>query len=88
MLFADRNILSDQTAINDFRLFIGDIAKLSSQAKTIERSDGSTEAVTLAVTKNHLINTAYQVYHRLYQALTGPKESQKFSESCHLISSI
>lgn len=51
MLFADRNILSDQTAINDFRLFIGDIAKLSSQAKTIERSDGSTEAVTLAVTK-------------------------------------
>lgn len=77
LFLADRNILIDQTMVNDFRPFIGDMAKLSSHAKTIERSDGSTENLTLAVDKKRRINTAYQIYLGLYQALTGPKESQK-----------
>jgi len=77
LFLADRNILIDQTMINDFRPFIGDMAKLSSHAKTIERPDGSLEKVTLAVDKKRRINTAYQIYLGLYQALTGPQESQK-----------
>ncbi|SNT76807.1 EcoAI/FtnUII family type I restriction enzme subunit R [Paracoccus seriniphilus] len=77
LFLADRNILIDQTMVNDFRPFIGDMAKLSSHSKTIERPDGSTEQLTLAVDKKRRINTAYQIYLGLYQALTGPKESQK-----------
>ena len=77
LFLADRNILIDQTMVNDFRPFIGDMAKLSSQSKTIERPDGSTENLTLAVDKKRRINTAYQIYLGLYQALTGPQESQK-----------
>lgn len=77
LFLADRNILIDQTMVNDFRPFIGDMAKLSARSKTIERADGSKEELTLAVDKKRRINTAYQIYLGLYQALTGPKESQK-----------
>ncbi|WP_408635975.1 EcoAI/FtnUII family type I restriction enzme subunit R [Pseudophaeobacter flagellatus] len=77
LFLADRNILIDQTMVNDFRPFIGDMAKLSSHSKTIERPDGTSEHLTLAVDKKRRINTAYQIYLGLYQALTGPQESQK-----------
>lgn len=77
LFLADRNVLIDQTMVNDFRPFIGDMAKLSARSKTIERADGSKEELTLAVDKKRRINTAYQIYLGLYQALTGPKESQK-----------
>jgi type I restriction enzyme R subunit len=77
LFLADRNILIDQTMVNDFRPFIGDMAKLSSHTKTIERADGTSEDIALAIDKKRRINTAYQIYLGLYQALTGPKESQK-----------
>jgi type I restriction enzyme R subunit len=41
LFLADRNVLIDQTMVNDFRPFGGAMAKLSTKAKTIERSDGS-----------------------------------------------
>ena len=40
LFLADRNILVDQTMINDFRPFGPAMAKLSPRAGTIERADG------------------------------------------------
>jgi type I restriction enzyme R subunit len=77
LFLADRNVLIDQTMVNDFRPFGGAMAKLSSNAKTIERADGSTEDLTLALDKKRRIDTAYEVYLGLYQAITGPEERQK-----------
>ena len=78
MLFlADRNILVDQTMVNDFRPFGAKMAKLSTQAKTIERDDGTKTELTVAVDKSRRIDTAYEIYLGLYQALTGPEDRQK-----------
>ena len=77
LFLADRNVLVDQTMVNDFRPFGGTMAKLSTQAKTIERQDGSTEDLTLALDKKRRIDTAYEIYLGLYQAITGPEERQK-----------
>ena len=41
LFLADRNILIDQTMVNDFRPFADKMAKLSANAKTIEREDGT-----------------------------------------------
>ena len=41
LFLADRNVLIDQTMVNDFRPFGAAMAKLSTNAKTIERDDGS-----------------------------------------------
>ena len=77
LFLADRNILIDQTMVNDFRPFGGTMAKLSTNAKTIERQDGSTEDLTVALDRKRRIDTAYEVYLGLYQAITGPEERQK-----------
>ena len=65
LFLADRNVLIDQTMVNDFRPFGAAMAKLSTKAKTIDR-DGKRR-----------IDTAYEVYLSLYQAITGPEDSQK-----------
>ncbi|WRY33549.1 DEAD/DEAH box helicase family protein [Thioclava litoralis] len=77
LFLADRNVLVDQTMVNDFRPFTGAMAKLSTHAKTIERADGTRESLTLAIDKKRRINAAYEIYLGLYQALTGPQEHQK-----------
>lgn len=77
LFLADRNVLIDQTMVNDFRPFGGAMAKLSTNAKTIERQDGSSEELTLALDRKRRIDTAYEVYLGLYQAITGPEERQK-----------
>jgi type I restriction enzyme R subunit len=77
LFLADRNILIDQTMVNDFRPFGPAMAKLSTGAKTIERADGSVEDLTIALDKNRRIDTAYEIYLGLYQAITGPEERQK-----------
>jgi type I restriction enzyme R subunit len=41
LFLADRNMLIDQTMVNDFRPFGAAMAKLSTSAKTIERADGT-----------------------------------------------
>ena len=76
LFLADRNVLVDQTMVNDFRPFGAAMAKLSTNAKTIERRDVSTEELT-AVGKQRRIDTAYEIYLGLYQAITGPEEDQK-----------
>ena len=62
LFLADRNVLIDQTMVNDFRPFGPAMAKLSTRAKTIEHGR---------------IDTAYEVYLGLYQAITGPEDSRK-----------
>jgi len=77
LFLADRNVLIDQTMVNDFRPFGAAMAKLSTGAKTIERADGSIEELTTALDKTRRIDTAYEIYLGLYQAITGPEERQK-----------
>ena len=77
LFLADRNVLIDQTMVNDFRPFAGTMAKLSTQSKTIERADGTSTELTLALDRRRRIDTSYEVYLGLYQAITGPEESQK-----------
>jgi type I restriction enzyme R subunit len=77
LYLADRNVLVDQTMVNDFRPFGAAMAKLSTSAKTIERDDGSDGELTTAIDKTRRIDTAYEIYLGLYQAITGPEERQK-----------
>ncbi|WP_217576506.1 EcoAI/FtnUII family type I restriction enzme subunit R [Mesorhizobium sp. GbtcB19] len=77
LFLADRNVLIDQTMVNDFRPFGAAMAKLSTNAKTIERQDGTTVDLTLALDKKRRIDTAFEVYLSLYQAITGPEDRQK-----------
>ncbi len=75
LFLADRNVLVDQTMVNDFRPFGPAMAKLSTHAGTIERQDGSPVGTT--IDKKRRIDTAYEIYLGLYQAITGPEEHQK-----------
>lgn len=77
LFLADRNILVDQTMVNDFRPFAGAMAKLSTNAKTIERDDGEVIDLALAVDRKRRIDTSYEIYLGLYQALTGAEERDK-----------
>jgi type I restriction enzyme R subunit len=77
LFLADRNVLIDQTMVNDFRPFGAAMAKLSTNTKTIERADGTKVDLTLALDKKRRIDTAFEVYLGLYQAITGPEERQK-----------
>src|SRR6202011_3848677 len=42
-----------------------------------ERQDGTKEDLTLALDRKRRIDTAFEVYLGLYQAITGPEERQK-----------
>lgn len=75
LFLADRNILIDQTMVNDFRPFKGAMAKLSPNAKGIEVVDAQgkliIEEVGLAINKsNKQVNKSYEIYLHLYQAVT------------------
>lgn len=77
LFLADRNVLIDQTMVNDFRPFGPAMAKLSTKSKTIEREDGSSEDLLTAIDGKRRIDTSYEIYLGLYQAITGPEERQK-----------
>jgi len=78
LYLADRNVLIDQTMVNDFRPFGKTMAKLSKSSKTIEQEDGSGGDLPTAVDKKHRrIDTSYEIYLGLYQAITGPEDRQK-----------
>ncbi|MEY8688813.1 MAG: EcoAI/FtnUII family type I restriction enzme subunit R [Leptothrix sp. (in: b-proteobacteria)] len=81
LFLADRNILIDQTMVNDFRPFKGAMAKLSPNAKGVERIDAqgrvTVEDVTLAVNKTtKQVDKSYEIYLSLYQAVTGSSDEQ------------
>src|SRR5882724_1982231 len=67
LFLADRNVLVDQTMVNDFRPFGAAMAKLSTGTKTIERADGTEVEIPTAIDKKRRIDTAYEVYLGLYQ---------------------
>src|ERR1035437_4052368 len=77
MFLADRNVLVEQTMVNDFRPVGAAMGKFSTSSKTSEREDGTTVDLTLALDKKRRIDTAYEIYLGLYQAITGPEERQK-----------
>ena len=78
LYLADRNVLVDQTMVNDFRPFGKAMAKLSTSSKTIEREDGTEVQIPTALDKKQRrIDTSYEIYLALYQAITGPEEHQK-----------
>jgi type I restriction enzyme, R subunit len=52
LYLADRNVLIDQTMVNDFRPFGAAMAKLSTNAGTIERVDGTTVDLTNAIDRH------------------------------------
>jgi type I restriction enzyme, R subunit len=82
LFLADRNILIDQTMVNDFRPFKGAMAKLSPNAKGIERVDANTgkrfiEELDVAVNKaTKQVDKSYEIYLSLYQAVSGTEEEQ------------
>ena len=81
LYLADRNILIDQTMVNDFRPFKGAMAKLSPNAKGVERVDAqgsvTVEDVDLAVNKStKQVDKSYEIYLSLYQAVTGSEEER------------
>lgn len=59
LFLADRNILVDQTLVNDFKPFGQHMTKV----------------------RNRKIDPAYEIHLGLYQALTGPEESDKIFKS-------
>ena len=73
LYLADRNVLIDQTMVNDFRPFGQTMAKLTTEAKTIERDDGM---VSL-----RRIDTSYEIYLGFYEAITGPEDRRNYSGS-------
>ncbi|KXK56846.1 MAG: type III restriction protein res subunit [Chlorobi bacterium OLB7] len=77
LFLADRNILIDQTMVNDFRPFGSAMAKLSTNAKTIEREDGTQVELPTALDTKRRIDTSFEIYLGLYQAITGPEERDK-----------
>ena len=62
LFLADRNVLIDQTMVNDFRPFKAAMTKLSTQAGTIERADDPSGDLTRAIEGKRRIDTAYEVY--------------------------
>ena len=76
LYLADRNVLIDQTMVNDFRPFKSAMAKLSTSSRTIE-SDDATQTIATALDRKRRIDTSYEIYLSLYQAITGPEERQK-----------
>ena len=82
LFLADRNILIDQTMVNDFRPFKGAMAKLSPNAKGVERVDAGTgkrfiEELDVAVSKTtKRVDKSYEIYLSLYQAVSGTEEER------------
>jgi type I restriction enzyme, R subunit len=77
LFLADRNVLVDQTMVNDFRPFGAAMAKLSTGSRVIEREDGTAVDLPLAIDRKRRIDTSYEIYLALYQAITGPEDRQK-----------
>ena len=80
LFLADRNILIDQTMVNDFRPFKGAMAKLSPNAKGVERVNAqgqvAIEYVDLAVNqRTKEVNKSFEIYLSLYQAVSGTEEA-------------
>ena len=79
LFLADRNVLVDQTMVNDFRPFGPAMAKFSTGAKTIEREDGTEVELTTALDKKRRIDTAYEIYLGFIRPSPGQKIARSSS---------
>jgi type I restriction enzyme, R subunit len=77
LYLADRNVLIDQTMVNDFRPFKSAMAKLSTSSRTIDGDDDATQTIATALDRKRRVDPSYEIYLSLYQAITGPEERQK-----------
>lgn len=77
LYLADRNVLIDQTMVNDFRPFKSAMAKLSTGSRTIESEGDATHTIATAIDRKRRVDPSYEIYLSLYQAITGPEERQK-----------
>ena len=68
LFLADRNVLVDQAVVNDFKPFGGAMTKVSTKLKLQERASTANQ---------RSLDTSYEIYLSLYQAITGPEEDQK-----------
>lgn len=70
LYLADRNVLIDQTMVNDFKPFKQVMAKLTTRNKVIEKKEAI--EVETAIDKNDkTVNKSYEIYLSLYQAIVG-----------------
>ena len=81
LYLADRNILIDQTMVNDFKPFMQAMAKLSPDQKGLERLDQTQQAELAAehpetTIYRKAVNQSFEIYLSLYQAVTGTDASQ------------
>ncbi len=71
LFLADRNILIDQTMMNDFSMFKGRMAKLSTSHKTITKVANPADP---GGTGGKVVDKSFELYLSLYQAVTGTEE--------------
>src|SRR5215218_9195194 len=67
LYLADRNILIDQTMVNDFRPFGPAMAKLN-PTPVSNAGDGTTNDIASALDRRRRIDPSYEIYLGLYQA--------------------
>ena len=79
LFLADRNVLIDQTMVNDFRPFGAAMAKLSTGSKTIEREDGTTGRTHARPSTRSAASTPPT---RSTSACTRPSPAQRNARSC------
>jgi type I restriction enzyme R subunit len=76
LYLADRNILIDQTMVNDFRPFGPAMAKLNPAPVATAGNDAANH-IASALDRQRRIDPSYEIYLGLYQAITGPEKRQK-----------
>lgn len=81
LYLADRNVLIDQTMLDDFKPFGNAMAKLSPDKNGLERRSNTERAELAAehpesIIYRKAVNQAFEIYMSLYQAVSGADESQ------------
>lgn len=84
LFLADRNVLIDQTMVNDFRPFGGVMPKLSARHGTIEMIDGTRTGLTTAIDTERQGNKSA----RTILASTMPSPSRRNGRSHSAIFSL
>lgn len=74
LFLADRNVLIDQTMMNDFKMFSGRMAKLSPSRGTITKVAG-TGSPEDGIPADREVDKSFELYLSLYQAVTGTEEN-------------
>lgn len=76
LYLADRNILIDQTIVNDFKPFGSVMAKLTLKNKVIEKEESKVEITSAIGGGDRKVNKSYEIYLSLYQAIVGREERE------------